>query len=510
MTSSTMQAKPGQELPAASDGAGEQAAKVTPVSDRLQKWATRLLLGYFGLRLVFLALAISSYVPPDEVTHAGLCQVFSRVWLLPANGPETYQFGLVTDIPWLYYWTMGKLLHLNVSGLPDLVFLRLLNIPLAFGTVWYALRLLGLLTEDRLTRLLLLVALTNTAMFSLLSASVSSDNATNMLATMAIFYTLAFFKQRSGSLLAASFLCQLAGCLTKITFLPLVLVLGLLLACYALLQFRPFLSALREYLSLRGPARWQVPLLLLALGLDLQLHAGNYLHFGTLVPAMATVTSTQSAMQYRITARDHVFSLYQEGKISYMDALQMAGDIPHPGDKADAFFLLMNYENLKAKPSLWMGPAANTRAWIQEMTATIFGIKAHLPMYKKPVYLVPIFVVLALALAGFLLRWRPRESGWLALSLLAIACYYDGFLLMKINYPAYQYYGVITVAQQGRYLFPALVPVYVLASLYLLRLFRAGSLRVALAVATALILVCYDFPWFLSHASPEWYVWLPK
>ena len=505
-----MQQKPGQELPAGSGGAGVAAAREVPVSDCLQKWATRLLLGYFGLRLVFLALAVSSYVPPDEVTHAGLCQVFSRVWLLPSNGPETYRFGLVTDIPWLYYWTMGKLLHLNVLGLPDLVFLRLLNIPLAFGTLRYALRLLGLLTADRLTRLLLLVALTNTSMFSLLSASVSSDNATNLLAAMAIYYTLAFFKHRSGSLLAASFLCQLAGALTKITFLPLALVLDLLLACYAVAQFRPFFSALRAYLTPRGPARWQLPLLLVALGLNLQLHAGNYLRFGTLVPAMATVTSPESAMQYRITARDQVFNLYQTGKISYMDALVMAGDIPHPGDKADAFFLLSNYENLKAKPSLWMGPAAYTRAWIQEMAATTFGIKAHLPMYKRPVYLVPIFVVLALSLLGFLVRWRPGDSGWLAASLVAIACYYDGFLLLKINYPAYQYYGVITVAQQGRYLFPALVPVYVLCSLYLLRLFRARSLKVALALATALLLVGYDFPWFLAHASAEWYAWLPR
>ena len=83
-----------------------------------------------------------------------------------------------------------------------------------------------------LPRLLLLVALTNTAMFSLLSASVSYDNLTNLLAAMAVYYLFAFFKNRSADQLAASILCQLAGSLTKMTFLPLVLALNLLLLIY--------------------------------------------------------------------------------------------------------------------------------------------------------------------------------------------------------------------------------------------------------------------------------------
>ena len=106
------------------------------VSPAFLKWTTWLLLAYFGVRLIFFALMISPSVPPDEVTHVGLCRIFSKVFLLPVNSPETYEFGLVTNTPWLYYWIMGKLLHLNVCGIPDLLFLRLLNIPLAFGTVW--------------------------------------------------------------------------------------------------------------------------------------------------------------------------------------------------------------------------------------------------------------------------------------------------------------------------------------------------------------------------------------
>lgn len=481
------------------------------VSAAFLKWATRLLFAYFGVRLLFFALSISSFVPPDEVTHAGLCKIFSKVFLLPVNSPETYEFGLVTNTPWLYYWIMGKLLHLNFFGISDLVFLRLLNIPLAFGTIVFVRRILLLLTDDRLTQLLLMVALTNTAMFSLLSASVSYDNLTNLLAAMAVYYLLAFFKYRSGNLLAAAILCQLAGCLTKITFLPLVLVLNLLLVIHEFRNLRFLPAALRGYIQAPGRRAWWLALLVVVtLGLNLLLYAGNYLHYGTLNPSMPAVLSPTAAMNYRLEARGMIFNQYKEGKISYMDALILAGEIKHPGDKADTFYLLMNYENLKRNPQLWMGPLSYAKVWFENMVASIFGIKAHLIMVKDSYYLIPLYVVMSLSFLGFLIRWRPRESGWLPPCLVAIACFYAGFLMYEVNYDSYLNYGAPGLTLYGRYLFPVLGPFYVLLCHYLLRLCRANYIRYALALATALLFISYDFPWFLMHATPEWYEWMPR
>ena len=482
-----------------------------PVSATVAKRATVLLLAYFGMRLVFFALSISSFVPPDEVSHVGLCTIFSKVLLLPRNSPETWQFGLVTTIPWLYYWIMGKLLLLNIFGLPDLVFLRLLNVPLAFGTVWYALRLLRLLTDDRLTRLLFLVVLTNTAMFSLLSASVSYDNLTNLLAVMAIYYQSAFFKERSAGLLAASLLCQMAGSLTKTTFLPLVLALNLLLLIHEWKNLHALPASIgRCFRTSARRAGMAAMLLLVAAGLNLQLYAGNYLRYGTLNPSMAIVISPEAAMNYRLDARGMIFNRYKEGKISYLEALILTGEIKHPGDKADTFYLLMNYEKMKRNPQLWMGPLAYAEFWSKTMLATIFGIKAHLGMFKSPPYMVPVYVVMALAALGFIVRWRPRESGWLPLSLAAIAICYAGYLLYDVNYDTYLNYGEPSLTLYGRYLFPIIIPVYVLMCHYLLRLFRIGYIRSGLALAAALLFIIYDFPWFLAHATPEWFSWLPR
>lgn len=480
------------------------------ISNTFLTWATGLLLAYFCVRLVFFALTISAYVPPDEVTHAGLCKIFSKFILFPENSPATYEFGLVTNTAWLYYWIMGKLLHFNIFGLSDLVFLRLLNIPLAFGTVLYTLRLLRLLTDNRLTQLLLIAIITNTPMFSLLSASVSYDNLANLLAAMAIYYEFAFFKKRSGCLLVTSLLCQMAGSLTKITFLPLILVLNVLLVINEATNLKALLIEFREQSRTISRRTWLIVfMLIIAIGLNLQLYAGNYFRFGALNPGMSQVVSPDVAMQSRLDARGMIFNKYKEGKISYMDALILTGEIKHPGDKADTFYLLMNYEKLKRNPQLWLSPLNYASFWFQTMTASIFGIRAHLGMYKPTLYLLPVYAIMALAFSGFIIRWRPRKDGWSPLSLATVVLFYAGFLIYEVNYDTYLNYGEPSLTVYGRYLFIVIAPVYALLCHYLLCLFRSEFARATLVLITALLFISYDFPWFLLHATAEWYTWLP-
>jgi hypothetical protein len=225
---------------------------------------------------------------------------------------------------------------------------------------------------------------------------------------------------------------------------------------------------------------------------------------------MAEVLSPEAAMKYRLGARSMIFNLYKDGKITYMDALILTGEIEHPGDKADTFYLLMNYEKLKRNPQLWMGPLTYVQFWFQNMLGTIFGIKAHLGMFKPPLYMLPVYLLMVLATLGFIVRWRPRESGWLPAGLAGVAVFYAGYLLYDVNYDNYLNYGEPGLTMYGRYLFLLLAPVYVLMCHYLLLLFRSNYIRWSLALSTALLFITYDFPWFLKHVTPEWYDWLPR
>jgi len=55
-----------------------------------------------------------------------------------------------------------------------------------------------------------------------------------------------------------------------------------------------------------------------------------------------------------------------------------------------------------------------------------------------------------------------------------------------------------------------MAPFAVLFCRYLLQLLRNEPARHVLALATAIMFISYDFPWFIAHATPEWYMWMPR
>jgi len=464
------------------------------------------MLVYFAARLLFFAINISPHVPPDEVTHFGKCEIFSKVFLLPVNSPESYQYGLVTNIPWIYYWLMGKLLTLNFFGISDLVFLRLLNIPFAFGTIYFVRRMLRLLTDDRLTEILLIALMTNTMMFSFLSASVSYDNLANLLAAMALYYLFAFFKERSATMLAASILCQLAGSLTKNTFLPLVLVMGLVLIIHELRNLRLLPSALKTWMHASGKRGLGLGFaIVLGLVLNVQLYGGNYARYRTLEPETYNVLPLKNAMQYRLAARNYIFNLFKEGRITVGEANDMAAKIDHPGDRADTINLVGNYAQMQQSGEKPAGFLFYSALWTRNMMESTFGIKAHLGVANSGPSFIPLAILILLAGIAFLVRWRPWENAWLPSSLAAVVLSYGLFILCKINYPAYLEYNDFVMTVAGRYMFPVLGPIYVLFSYYLLRLFRGRNARLGISAAAVITFIASDFPFFLSSVTPEWF-----
>jgi hypothetical protein len=486
-------------LAVTSPGASLSAFAETP-------WPALVLLLYFGLRLLFFAIGIAPQVPPDEVTHFGKSQIFSHFFLLPVNSADSYQYGLVTNIPWLYYWIMGKLLVLDFIGIPELIFLRLCNIPLIFGTVYFAWRMLLLLTKDRLTGLLLLVVMTNTLMLSFLSASVSYDNLTNLLAAMALYYLFAFFKERSGDALALSLLCQLAGCLTKNTFLPLFLILTLVLLLHELRQLPLWPGTLAGFLRSSGRRRMLlVTGILVSVLLNLQLYGGNFLHYKTLEPESFQVLPLEQALQYRLAARTYIFNQFREGRIGLEQAKQMASLVNHEGDRKDTVSLVENYAELQKSGEPLLGLLPYSAIWMLHMLESTYGIKAHLGMSNHGPGFIPLALFLLAALGAFLCRWRPSELQWLPSCYALVALSYAAFLMYLVNFSTYQIYKDIVLSVAGRYLFPVIGPIYVLACYYLMRSSNGGKKRLVILVASSLTFIAADFPFFLANSSASWF-----
>lgn len=459
---------------------------------------------YYVIRLLYLAITISPFVPPDEVSHFGVCTIFSKVLSFPVNSPETYQHGLVTNIPWLYYWIMGKLLNLNLFGISDLLFLRLCNIPLGLATVYFVWQTLRLQTEDRLTQILLVVVMTNTMMLSFLSATVSYDNLTNLLAAMSIYYLLVFCRSGSVEQLGLSLCCQLAGTLTKITFLPLVIVLNLVLILHAV-QLR------KSPAQVSSPGKWAnrrtivlAGVILFGVSLNAHLYGGNYFRYGTIKPEMKDVTSFENAMQNRLSGREMVFNLFREGRVSREMALAMTMRIQHPGDREDAVFMIENYAQSRENGSEHIGLVNYIPFWAWRMFTGVFGIYGHLAIPAFWPLIAPIVMLAVMVLVSACINRRVWTSKRYSVYLAFIAGSYT-VVLIAINYAGYLYTMAPYMGLQGRYIFPVIGPVYLLASYFLMRLFKERGLQLGLFVIAVSIFVLSDFPLFLARVTPEWY-----
>lgn len=460
---------------------------------------------YFAVRIVYFAFQISPAIPPDEDVHFGRCQVYSRVVLLPADSEATYALGPVTGIPWLYYFIMGKILHLNLFPVSDLVFLRLANGVLSLLTVLSGFLWVRLLTSNPLCPLFFVLLLTNTPMFSFLSASVSYDNLVNLLAAGSLYFFHRFLLERNPAALMSFLICLLSGTLTKNTFLPLVPVFLALL----LFHERKSLKALPGLLLPRSGAapvaRWVLPALAaLLLILNGTLYVGNYARYGTFVPWAGQILGKENAMKYRIYARERTVNQYRYGKIGYEEALRQAQSIPHPGDRMDALYLLNIAKRYRENPFPLMNRVEYVPTWLTIVLNRTVGIFAHASL-RKYSYPFTIYVVIYLAsLVLFIRYWRPDDGRGMVTDAFVLTLFYALVLMQYVNYPIYLSSLTVGKVVHGRYLFPVIVPLYGMMSFYFLKPF-GGKVQAILLVAVSLYFIWGDFPYFLMHAGPEWF-----
>ena len=190
-----------------------------------------IVLFYFALRLVFLATSIATAIAPDEAEHIKLIELYNRYpgFVLPESA-ATASLDMATHRPHLYFWLMGKALHLNVFSLPSFLFLRLVHVLLSLVTALISWRFFRLLTADKAVSLLAIIVLTNIPMYSFLAAFVSYDNVINLLSVSCFYFLFKFLKGHEARDLYGLLIAALPGPLIKFTFLPLWAIFAMILA----------------------------------------------------------------------------------------------------------------------------------------------------------------------------------------------------------------------------------------------------------------------------------------
>jgi len=458
--------------------------------------AAAVCFAWVAVRLVTFAVWIGAGVPPDEVDHVGRALAHAETLWLPADSPESFAHGLISNRPFLYNWLMGRVLDANVFGISELLWLRLANVVLTLGVVFYGWRWIRLVSGRPDVQVLFLVLLTNTLMFTGLGASVTYDNLTHLLAAVGIYHLFAFFQRRRPEDLLWLGVAIGAGCLTKRTFLPLAALVGVTLILW---EGRSLCALIRrrEWMPTRRLLPLAIAATLFFFG-NAILYGGNLMRFGSLIPEADQVLTVRQAMQNRIFARNRVVDLFRQGELEFKEAVAIASRIEHPGNRHRALTLLNALRDPQALEASRVSLDRYVHLWGHIMISRMVGYQGNPSVPKRGVELQLYLLVFGLAALGFVRFWRPPDR-WATVSAVLMGGY-ALILLLLVNYPTYLRYGLVDYQVNGRYLFPVLIPLYGLVAHYLLAPFPR-RVRAALALAVAVLFVYGDLPWFILHAS---------
>ncbi len=422
---------------------------------------------WFGFQVIYFASHIRYAVSPDESHHFWMSRLFyqTRDFFLK-DGPGTYAFGTVSTIPYLYHLILGKLLHFNVCDVSRLAFWRGINVTLSLSYFIFAYLLIREITANKIIHIASLIIQSNLLMFVFLSGMISYDNLVNLLGVISSLCILLFLKTQLRIYLWLVLITMMVGGLTKISYLPLIII--------QLVVILPFLPAVfRNAVSILSPPllkmEWiLIPVMIILLGLCFKLYLGNIVNYGSVFPSAEKVISKEIAMKY-----------YGQSKV--LDQL------------------------IKSKAQRGELPFTKfARRYYYRAQSIILGIMAHLNMPKTTREMEKYNNVLLFYLFVLLISLKFILQDYRLLVLFSISALYI-LTVFFVNYWAYQNHFAFGVALQGRYHFPVLASAVSFFSYTFLFRFN-DQVKLLLVGILALIFIPGGFFWFLSKAGPEWFM----
>ena len=425
---------------------------------------------YFFAKSIYFIFNIPITVPPDEVFHIKQIILYfvHPGFLIPADELNAYQ-GTYSRNFFLYHFLLGKLLHFNVLvGLPEIIYLRLLNIffSLLYLTVFF--KLAKLVLREKLLVSFAFIVQTNILMFTFLSSSVNYDNLVNLLSICSIYFLFRSIVSEKPVNLIYFLICILLGTLTKKTVFPLALILFVI----ALFEYRGYLFARFTDVSrksLRKLRPYQIIAIVavsILLVTNIFIHTHTVYRYGTLSPSCNKIYS------HAICMRDNpVYAKYNTLKANTKDD-------PKADDPVRYFFLWSDY--------------------MIEKTLGIFGYSSF---YQGNIILgiAEILIILSVLIGVRKIEFNDKIS----IYLVSLVVAYSAFVFYYANYKGYSVTGLAPrytfIAIQGRYIFPVLSVIVLLFAKFIL---SANSRHLKLATFLSLSV-------FFSYASFPMYYFAP-
>jgi len=402
------------------------------------------------------AFNIKPGVSPDENYHIQLTEEYSKGGLFASNSEETYRLGNIEDIPNLYHFALGKLLVFNIFGMENYIFLRLISLVFSTLTCYFVYKLTQLLTDKKSVQLLSLVLVTNIPIFSFIAASVNYDALANLFSILSIFLFFVYLKNNKHTTLLWLIIILCLGALTKISFLPLALIIVILLAINMRKKLREpkFFAGFRHGLSIVA---------LVAVLLTSYFYIRNLYKYHAPVPSCTDTLSHESCLINPVYERDYVG--------------QQKADIDT------------------------VGIGTYLYKWSFYMFKSTINQTGHQTISKPKFALIPYFAVILFAVIGVIRKYKFKNKQ--INYLMSIIAFHALFLIFYQNYPSYLKHGLPYLGVQGRYMLPVLGPItFLLASGS--HQFKNKYLNFAVIVAVATLFIFGNYIYFKWKIDHNW------
>ncbi len=382
-----------------------------------------------------MALNLNESIIPDEPAHYTFSKAFSTTPGIPPDTFETYSWGwYIKGNPFLYYWINGRIINLislispSISNHELLISLRVVNVLFSLGTVWFCFLLSKEVIRHRWWQLLPVFLLTNTLMFVFLSAGVQYDNLANFFSVAGLYFLVRVFKKHNFLINSLAWLiCITSATLVKYPILPLALVMFISWLIFIIIHRREIFPITIQPVSTIFLLVILVPLII-----------GNFAIYGMNIikhqsltrPCREILTESQCELsQYERRRND----LALDPKLTIGESLQQG----YPSPLRYAFV-----------------------DWVYHMLMRSFGMVGHLsyfPLQMITFYQALFYLTIILGLINLFLWQTFSETDYF---LIGIALFY-ALVLLITNYNSELLYGFKQIAVQGRYLFPIIVPIFV-------------------------------------------------
>jgi len=422
-----------------------------------------IIFAWFFFQSIFFALNVRYQVPPDEGSQLVIAKLYNESNCLTIeNSPKTYWLGNVKTRP-LYPMIMGKLfLNINnIFGISDYIFLRIVNVILGIFFMFFSYLMIKEVTKNKLIQLTILIILSNLLMLVFLYGAMSHDNLINLIAVMSIYYMIRFIKTYNRFYLLMILSTMVIGSLTKISYLPLIVIELAILLFF----IKKIIKNKDKFLIKKIKIKELICIVvIIILGIaNVMQYGGNLVKYKKIKPSLAQVEGKNIK-----SSNEKVYS--------------MLANTAHTRDKMNIFEYSVE--------------------WYKSIKDKTLGIMAHRHLHKNntniQMVLVDIIILISTIILLLNIKKLIKDKPLLILVLISIS--YLLILLLYVNYRSYSITHTITAGLQGRYIFPILAPLITFIIYFIM--FKLPEIAKALfTLIITIIFVSEGFFYFVEHGS---------